>query len=69
MILDLTHLSAWEDSPWIWKHEYYLPAGDNLVVVCNLTDGLGSVAFNVVKWVGVDVAWIMISCFRGVTHD
>ena len=48
-ILDFTLLEAWEDLPLIWKHEYYLPAGGNLVVVCNLTDGIGSVAFNGVK--------------------
>ena len=59
IILDLTHLAAWEDLPLIWKHKYYLPAGGNLVVVCNLTDTTDSVAVNVIKYVGVDVAWTL----------
>ena len=59
IILDLTHLSAWEDLSLILKHKYYLPAGGNLVVVCNLTDEIVSLVFNGVKWVGVDVAWAL----------
>ena len=55
IIPDLTHLAAWEDLSLIWEHKYSLPAGGNLVVVCNLTDTIGSVALNGVKWVGVDV--------------
>ena len=59
IILDLTHLAAWEDLPLIWKHKHYLPAGGNLVVVCNLTDAIDIVALNGVKWVGVYVAWTL----------
>ena len=58
-ILYLTHWEAWEDLPLIWKHKYYLPEGGNLVVVCNLTYAIGSIAFNGVKLVVVDVAWTL----------
>ena len=57
IILDLTHFIAWEDLPLVLKHKCFLPAGSNLVVVCNLTDAMGSLSFNGVYWVGVDVAW------------
>ena len=40
IILDLTHLIAWEDLALMWKNKYYLPSGNNFVVVCNLTDGI-----------------------------
>ena len=59
IILDLTQLPSWEDLPLIWKHKYYLPAGNNLVGVCILTDEIGSVAFNDVNWAGVEVAWTL----------
>ena len=59
IILDLTHLAVWEDSPLILKHKYYVQSGGNLVVVCNLADAIFSVAFNGVKLVGVDVAWAL----------
>ena len=69
IILDLTHLSAWEDLPLIWKHKYYLLEGGNLDVVYNWTDGIGGVAFNIVKWVGVYVAWkleLFLWCYTGL---
>ena len=56
IILDLTHLAAWDYFPLIQKHKYSLPAGGNLVVVCNSTGVIGGVAFYVVKWVVLDVA-------------
>ena len=59
IILDLTHLVAWEDLPLILKHKYSLPEENNLVVVCKLTDAICSVAFNGVKWAGMDVAWTL----------
>ena len=59
IILDLTHFPAWQDLSLFWKQKYSLPSGVNLVVVCNLTYAIVSVAFNGVKWVGVDVAWIL----------
>ena len=59
IIPDLTNLSDWDDFPLIWKHKYYLPAGCNLVFVCNLTDAIGSVEFNGVKLVVIDVAWTL----------
>ena len=58
-ILDLTHWEAWEYLPLILKHKYSLPAGVNSVVVCNFTGGIGSVAFNGIKIVVVDVAWTL----------
>ena len=58
-ILDFTHLSTWEDLQLIRKNKYSLPTGGNLVVVYNLIDAIGSVEFNGVKWVGVDVAWTL----------
>ena len=45
-ILDLTHWSAWGDLLFIWKLKCYLPAGGNLVVLCNSTGAIGSVVFN-----------------------
>ena len=39
-----------------------------LVVVCNSTGAIGSVAFNIVKQVFVDVAWTLQFCSCGVTH-
>ena len=59
IILDLTHLVAWEDLPLIWKHKYSLPWGGNSVAMCNITDGIGGVAFNGVKLVRVEVAWTL----------
>ena len=41
----------------IWKHTYYLPAGGNFIVLCNLTDVIGRVEFNSVKWMFVDLTW------------
>ena len=55
-IRDLTHYTTWEDLLFIWKHNYSLPDGRNLVVVCNSTGSIGSVMLNVVKRGGVDVA-------------
>ena len=40
----------------IWKHKYYLPAGGDSIVVCNLTDAIGSVEFNGIKLVVAYVA-------------
>ena len=59
IILDLTHFSTWDDFLFILKHKYSLPAGGNLFFVCNLTDAIGSVEFNGVKWVVVYVAWTL----------
>ena len=69
IILDLKNLEAWKKLPLIWKHNYSLPAGGNLVVVCDLIDVMGSLAFNGVKLVGVEVAWTLQFCFRCVRHD
>ena len=68
-ILDLTHCAAWGDLLFIWKHKYYLPLRGNLVVVCNSKGAIGGVVFNSVKRGGVDVAWTIWLCFRGVTHE
>ena len=65
----MTHFTAWSDLTLIWKHKYSLPAGDNLVVVCNLSYGIGSVAFDAVRWVCVTVAWTLQFGFHGVTND
>ena len=59
IILYLKHCTEWEDFPLIWKHKYSLLAGGNPVVVCNLTYVIGSVAFNGVKWLVLDVAWTL----------
>ena len=59
IILDLIHWAAWEDLPLILKQKYSLPAGGNSVVLCNLLDAIGIVAFNGVKWVVVDVSWTL----------
>ena len=55
-IRDLKYLAAREAFLLIWKHKYYLPAGGNCFVLCNLTDLIGSVVFDGVKQVVVDVA-------------
>ena len=69
IILDLTQLLAWEDLPLIWEHKYSLLTGGNLLVVCNSTDEIGSVAFNGIKLVGVDFSCTLYFCFRFVTYD
>ena len=67
--LDLTHWAAWGDLLLIWKHKYYLPTGVNLVFFCHSTGAIGKFAFNRVKQGGVDIAWTLKFCFRGVTHE
>ena len=59
IIRDLTHCAAWGDLLLIWKHKYSLPAGGNCLVLSNSTGSIGSVVFNSVKIVGVDVAWTL----------
>ena len=68
-IRDLTHWEAWEDFLLIWKHTYYLPTGGNCCDLCNSTGAIGSVVFNGFKQVVVYMAWTLILCFRGVTHE
>ena len=58
-ICDLAQWAAWVDLLLICKHKYYLPAGGNYFVFCNPTGTLGSVVFNGVKLVVVDVAWVL----------
>ena len=63
----LTHWSAWEDPPLIWKHKYYLPAGAIFLVVCKSIGAIVIVVFNGVKWVVMDVAWrlyIFLWCYK-----
>ena len=59
IIPDLTHWAAWEYLVFVLKHKYSLLSGGNSVVVCNLTDAIWSVAFNIVKLLVVDVAWTL----------
>ena len=54
----LTHLAAW-DYFFVNMRKSSLPGGGNLVVVCNLTDTICSVASNGIKWVVLDVARTM----------
>ena len=54
-IRDLTHWTACGDILFLWKHNYYLPAKGNLVVVCISTGSIGSVGFHCVKLRGEDV--------------
>ena len=68
-ILDLTHWVAWGDFLLTRKHKYYLPTGGNSVVFGNSTGAIGKVVINGVKRGGVDVAWTLIFCFRGVTQE
>ena len=68
VIRDFTHWASWEYLPLIWKQKYYLPAGGNCFVVCNSTGSIGSVAFNGVKRVFVNVSWTLYF-FRRVTHE
>ena len=56
---DLKHWAAWEDILLIRKYKYSLPAGGNCFVVCNSTGKIGSVPFNGVELVVVDVAWTL----------
>ena len=37
--------------------------------MCNSTGAIGSVVFNGIKQVVVNVAWTLYFCFRGVTHE
>ena len=67
--LDLTHWAAWGDLLSTWKHKYYLPSGGKCVVFGNSTGKRGKVVLNGVKRGGVDVAWTLIFCFRGVTQE
>ena len=67
--LDLTHWAAWGDLMFIWKHKYSSPTGGNYVVFVNSTGARNKVVINGVKQGGVDVAWTLIFCFRGVTQE
>ena len=67
--LDLTHWAAWGDLLSTWKHKNYLPSGDKCVVFGNSTGKKGKVVINGVKPGGVDMAWTLILCFRGVTYE
>ena len=58
-ISDLTHCSAWGYLLLIWKQKYSLPAGGNVLVLCNSTGAIGSVVFNGFKQGGVNVAWTL----------
>ena len=58
-IRDLTHCAAWGDLLLIRKHKYYLPAGGNCFVLFNSTGTIGSVVFNGVKLLVLDVAWTL----------
>ena len=39
--------------------DHSLPAGGIVFVVCNSTGAIGSVDFNAVTWVVVDMAWTL----------
>ena len=68
--IDLTHWSAWGDLLFIWKQKYSSPTGVNFVVFVNWTGARSEAVINGVKQGGgVDVAWTLIFCFRGVTHE
>ena len=68
-ICDLTHWAAWGDLLSTWKHKYSLSTGGNSVVFGNSAGGRDKVVINGVKRGGVDVAWTLILCFRGVTQE
>ena len=67
--LDLTQWEAWGDFLLTWKQKYFLPTGGNYVVFVNSTGAIGKVVINGVKRGSVDVAWKLIFCFQGVTHE
>ena len=67
--LDLTHWAAWGDFLSTRKHKYSLPSGGKCVVFGNSTGKRGKLVINGVKLEGVDVAWTLIFCFRGVTKE
>ena len=67
--LDLTHWAAQGDLLSTWKQKYYLPTRGNCVVFGNSTGRRVKVVINGVKRGGVDVAWTLIFCFRGVTQE
>ena len=67
-ILDLTHWEAWGYLLLTWKQKYSLPTVGNYVVFGNSTGARGKLLINGVKQGGVDVAWTLIFCFRGVTQ-
>ena len=67
--LDLKHWAAWGYLLSTWKHKYYLPTGGNSVVFVNSIGARGKVVINGVKRGGVDLAWTLIFCFRGVTQE
>ena len=68
-IRELIHWAAWGDLLSTWKHKYYLLTGGNCVVFDNSKGERGKVVINGFKRGDVDVAWTLILCFRGVTHD
>ena len=67
--LDLTHWASWWDLLLTWKHKYYLTTEDNCVVFGNSKGTRGTVLINGVKQGGVNVAWTLIFCSRGATHE
>ena len=67
--LDLTHWLAWGDLLLTWKHKYYLPTGCNYVAFVKSKGARGKVVINGVKRGGLDVAWTLIFCFRGVIQE
>ena len=58
-IRDLTHWAAWGYLMLILTQKYYLPDRGDCSVVCNSTGAIGSILFNGVKPVVVDVAWAL----------
>ena len=67
--LDLTHWTAWGNLLSTWKHKYPLPSGGKCVVFGNSTGAIVTVLINGVKQGCVDLAWTLIFCFWGVTHE
>ena len=67
--LDLTHWAAWGDLLSTWKHKYPLPSGGKCVVFGNSIGKKVKVVINGIKQGGVDVAWTLIFCFRGVKQE
>ena len=67
--LNFTHWEEWGYLLSTWKHKYSLPSGGKCVVFDNSTGRRGKVATTGVKQGGADVAWTLIFCFQGVTHE
>ena len=67
--LDLTHWESWGDLLSTWKHKYSLPSGGKCDIFGNSAGARGKLLINGVKQGGVYVAWTLILCFWGVTHE